>query len=75
MHLCTDVDLTGYAASKAATDHLVGMLIIISGHACYNTSINTFNPVISALAISHFDINHMISYIHCQSYHQRGVRC
>lgn len=26
MHNCTNVDLTSYAASKAATDHLVALL-------------------------------------------------
>jgi phenylacetate 2-hydroxylase len=42
MHLCTNVDLTSYAASKAATDHLVGMLAAKVGR--HGIRVNGINP-------------------------------
>jgi NAD(P)-dependent dehydrogenase (short-subunit alcohol dehydrogenase family) len=42
MHLCTNVDLTSYAASKAATDHLVGMLAAKLGR--FGIRVNGINP-------------------------------
>ena len=42
MHLCTNVDLTSYAASKAATDHLVGMLAAKVGR--FGIRVNGINP-------------------------------
>lgn len=42
MHLCTNVDLTSYAASKAATDHLVGMLAAKLGW--FGIRVNGINP-------------------------------
>ena len=42
MHLCTNVDLTSYAASKAATDHLVGMLAAKVGR--FGVRVNGINP-------------------------------
>ena len=42
MHLCTNVDLMSYAASKAATDHLVGMLAAKVGR--FGIRVNGINP-------------------------------
>jgi phenylacetate 2-hydroxylase len=42
MHLCTNVDLTSYAASKAATDHVVGMLAAKLGR--FGIRVNGINP-------------------------------
>ena len=42
MHLCTNVDLMSYAASKAATDHLVGMLAAKLGR--FGIRVNGINP-------------------------------
>jgi len=42
MHLCTNVDLMSYAASKAATDHLVGMLAAKVGR--FGVRVNGINP-------------------------------
>lgn len=42
MHLSTNVDLTSYAASKAATDHLVGMLAAKVGR--FGVRVNGINP-------------------------------
>jgi phenylacetate 2-hydroxylase len=42
MHLCTNVDLTSYAASKAATDHVVGMLAAKVGR--FGIRVNGINP-------------------------------
>lgn len=47
MHLCTNVDLMNYAASKAATDHLVGMLAAKVGH--FGVRVNGINPGCTAL--------------------------
>lgn len=42
MHNCTNVDLTSYAASKAATDHLVAMLA--AKFARWYVRVNAINP-------------------------------
>ena len=42
MHLCTNVDLMSYAASKTATDHIVGMLAAKVGR--FGIRINGINP-------------------------------
>lgn len=42
MHNCTNVDLTSYAASKAATDHLVAMLACKFGR--WYVRVNAINP-------------------------------
>lgn len=42
MHNCTNVDLTSYAASKAATDHLVAMLA--AKFARWYVRVNGINP-------------------------------
>ena len=42
MHLCTNVDLMSYAASKAATDHLVAMLAAKVGRL--GIRVNGINP-------------------------------
>jgi len=42
MHLCTNVDLTSYATSKAATDHLVGILAAKVGR--FGIRVNGINP-------------------------------
>jgi len=42
MHLCTNVDLMSYAASKAATDHVVAMLAAKLGR--FGIRVNGINP-------------------------------
>lgn len=42
MHNCTNIDLSSYAASKAATDHLVGLLA--SKFARWYVRVNSINP-------------------------------
>lgn len=42
MHNCTNVDLTSYAASKAATDHIVAMLAAKVGR--FGIRVNGINP-------------------------------
>ena len=42
MHLCANVDLMSYAASKAATDHIVAMLAAKLGR--FGIRINGINP-------------------------------
>lgn len=42
MHLCTNVDLMSYAASKAATDHIVAMLAAKLGR--FGIRVNGLNP-------------------------------
>ncbi|KAK5071942.1 hypothetical protein LTR64_004280 [Lithohypha guttulata] len=42
MHNCTNIDLTSYAASKAATDHLVRLLA--SKYASWYVRVNSINP-------------------------------
>ena len=42
MHLCTNVDLMSYASSKAATDHLIGMLAAKVGR--FGIRVNGINP-------------------------------
>jgi NAD(P)-dependent dehydrogenase (short-subunit alcohol dehydrogenase family) len=42
MHNCTNVDLTSYAASKAAIDHLVALLA--SKFARWYVRVNAINP-------------------------------
>jgi len=42
MHLCTNVDLMSYAASKAATDHVVHMLAAKVGR--FGIRVNGINP-------------------------------
>ncbi|KAF2808445.1 short-chain dehydrogenase [Mytilinidion resinicola] len=42
MHNCTNIDLTSYAASKAATDHLVALLA--SKFARWYVRVNSINP-------------------------------
>lgn len=42
MHNCTNVDLTSYAASKAATDHLVALLASKFGR--WYVRVNSINP-------------------------------
>ena len=42
MHNCTNIDLTSYAASKAAIDHLVRLLA--SKYAPWYVRVNSINP-------------------------------
>ena len=54
LHLCTNIDLMSYAASKAATDHLVGMLAAKVGR--FGIRVNGINPgcMIPLLSLSIF---------------------
>jgi NAD(P)-dependent dehydrogenase (short-subunit alcohol dehydrogenase family) len=56
MHLCTNVDLTSYAASKAATDHLVGMLA--AKLTRFGIRVNGINPgcIMPAIPLIQFSI-------------------
>ena len=49
MHNCTNVDLTSYAASKAATDHIVAMLAAKVGR--FGIRVNGINPGCISLSI------------------------
>ena len=49
MHNCTNIDLTSYAASKAATDHIVAMLAAKVGR--FGIRVNGINPGCIALSI------------------------
>ncbi|KAL0258327.1 hypothetical protein SLS55_007503 [Diplodia seriata] len=50
MHNCTNIDLTSYAASKAATDHLVAMLA--AKFARWYVRVNAINPGCESFSLS-----------------------